>query len=95
MLLGNHRFATCSRCFVMPEYATVEEAITPMQSGVQPLLIAIDGLPCSGKSTMVDRLKDCFEFDCMEALVTRMTKRVSGHGDGQQCRRFADAGPTR
>jgi len=51
--------------FVMPEYATVEEAITLMQIGVDPPIIAIDGLPCSGKSTTVDRLKNRIEFDCI------------------------------
>jgi adenylylsulfate kinase-like enzyme len=58
-------FCNVPAMFVMPEYTTVEEAITLMQTGVEPPIIAIDGLPCSGKSTMVDRLKDRIEFDCI------------------------------
>jgi hypothetical protein len=42
-------FCNVPAMFVMPEYATVEEAITLMQIGVVPPIIAIDGLPCSGK----------------------------------------------
>jgi uridine kinase len=51
--------------FVMPKYATVEEVVTLIESGMQRPLIAIDGLPCSGKSTMVNRLKNRIELDCI------------------------------
>jgi uridine kinase len=51
--------------FVMPRYAIVEDVIALIESGVRPPLVAIDGLPCSGKSTMVDRLRDHIELDCI------------------------------
>ena len=49
----------------MAEWATLEEAITRIEAGVLPPLIAIDGLPCSGKSTMVNRLKERMDFECI------------------------------
>jgi len=33
---------------------------------VQPALIAIDGLPCSGKGTLVAKLKQRVDLDCIE-----------------------------
>jgi uridine kinase len=33
---------------------------------MQPALIAIDGLPCSGKGTLVGRLKERMDLDCIE-----------------------------
>jgi uridine kinase len=49
----------------MPRHVTVEETITLIEAGVQPPLIAIDGLPCSGKTTTVDRLKDRMDLECI------------------------------
>jgi uridine kinase len=49
----------------MGKHATIEEAITAIESGPKPPLIAIDGLPCSGKSTLVDRLSERFASDCI------------------------------
>jgi hypothetical protein len=49
----------------MLKYATLEDVVTLIDSGVQPPLIAIDGLPCSGKSTTVDRLRGHVELDCI------------------------------
>jgi uridine kinase len=64
MLLG-HAGADVLVSSVMPKHATVEDVITMIKSGVRPPLIAVDGLPCSGKSTMVDRLKNHIELDCI------------------------------
>jgi uridine kinase len=49
----------------MAKYTTVEHVLALIESGVRPPIIAIDGLPCSGKSTMVERLKDSIEIDCV------------------------------
>ena len=49
----------------MGKHATIEEAITAIESGPKPPLIAIDGLPCSGKSTLVERLSERFASDCI------------------------------
>jgi hypothetical protein len=57
--------AKCWRVFVMPKHTTLEGIITLIESGVRPPLIAIDGLPCSGKSTIVDRLRDHIKLDCI------------------------------
>jgi uridine kinase len=50
----------------MPQRVSVEEAITRVSKGVRPPLIAIDGLPCSGKGTLVDKLKERVGLDCIE-----------------------------
>jgi uridine kinase len=50
----------------MPERVSVEEVVTRVSKGVQPPLIAIDGLPCSGKGTLVDKLKERVDLDCVE-----------------------------
>jgi uridine kinase len=50
----------------MPERASVEKAVTRVAEGVQPPLITIDGLPCSGKGTLVDKLKERVDLDCIE-----------------------------
>jgi uridine kinase len=36
-----------------------------VERGPKPPLIAIDGLPCSGKSTLVERLKQRLDLDCI------------------------------
>ena len=50
----------------MPERVSVEEVVTRVSKGVQPPLIAIDGLPCSGKGTLVAKLKERVDLDCIE-----------------------------
>jgi hypothetical protein len=55
----------------MPERVSVEKAITRVSRGVQPALIAIDGLPCSGKGTLVGRLKERIDPD--DAATIRST----------------------
>jgi hypothetical protein len=40
--------------------------VTRVAQGVQPPLIAIDGLPCSGKGTLVAKLKERVDLDCVE-----------------------------
>lgn len=40
----------------MPERTTVEHLIARLKRGIDPPLLAIDGLPCAGKSTLVQRL---------------------------------------
>ena len=49
----------------MPERATIDEAIAQVKAGVQPPLIAIDGLPCSGKSTAAKRLVQQLGLECV------------------------------
>jgi len=50
----------------MPERVSVEEVVRRVSKGVQPPLIAIDGLPCSGKGTLVTKLKERVDLDCIE-----------------------------
>jgi hypothetical protein len=50
----------------MPERVSVEQVVTRVSKGVQPPLIAIDGLPCSGKGTLVDSLRERVNLDCIE-----------------------------
>jgi hypothetical protein len=50
----------------MAERISVEEAVERVLKGVQPPLIAIDGLPCSGKGTLVAKLKERVDLDCIE-----------------------------
>jgi hypothetical protein len=45
---------------------SVEKGVAPVARGVQPPLIAIDGLPCSGKGTLVDKLREQVDLDCIE-----------------------------
>lgn len=49
----------------MPKRLTVEAAIAYVERTSQLSLIAIDGLPCSGKSTMANQLARRFEFECI------------------------------
>jgi uridine kinase len=49
----------------MQKYATFEEVVTLIESSVRRPIIAIDGLPCSGKTSMVDRLREHIELDCI------------------------------
>jgi hypothetical protein len=44
---------------------SVEKAVARVARGVQPPLIAIDGLPCSGKGTLVTKLKERVDLDCI------------------------------
>jgi uridine kinase len=44
---------------------TIEAAIAQIERCLQPSLIAIDGLPCSGKSTMAEGLAQRFEAECI------------------------------
>jgi uridine kinase len=46
----------------MPERVTIEAAIAQIKS-CQPSLIAIDGLPCSGKTTLAELLQRRLEVD--------------------------------
>ena len=50
----------------MPERVSVEEVVTRISKRVPPPLIAIDGLPCSGKGTLVDKLREQVDLDCIE-----------------------------
>ena len=49
----------------MPERVTVDEAIRRAERGVQPPVIAIDGLPCSGKSTLAADLSKRINGECV------------------------------
>jgi uridine kinase len=44
---------------------SVEKAVARVARGVRPPLIAIDGLPCSGKGTLVTKLKERVDLDCI------------------------------
>ena len=50
----------------MPERVSVEEVVTRISKGVPPPLIAIDGLPCAGKGSLVDKLREQVDLDCIE-----------------------------
>ena len=49
----------------MPRRSDICEVITRVAKGVHPPLIAIDGLPCSGKSTLVENLQAHVDLDCI------------------------------
>ena len=50
----------------MPPSVTVDEAINELGRCSRTAIIAIDGLPCSGKSTMTARLKERLDADVIE-----------------------------
>lgn len=58
---------TCSlgSIFEMPKRATIEAVRTLIQAGVNPPLVAIDGLPCAGKTTLASRLSESMDFECI------------------------------
>ena len=45
--------------------ADADEVIARLARAPEPPLIAIDGLPCSGKSTLAERLQHAHGFDCI------------------------------
>ena len=47
----------------MVERVSVEEVVTRVSKRVPPPLIAIDGLPCSGKGTLVGKLREQVDLD--------------------------------
>jgi len=47
----------------MAKVLSVEDAIKSVRADLQPPLLAIDGLPCAGKSTTVDLLKERIDFE--------------------------------
>jgi uridine kinase len=49
----------------MPKRGTIGAAQTLLQSGLVPPLAAVDGLPCAGKSTLVSRLNEGVDFECI------------------------------
>src|SRR5262245_30427216 len=49
----------------MPDRATIDKAIAKLKVTVRPRLIAIDGLPCSGKSTAAKRLVQQLGLQCV------------------------------
>jgi len=49
----------------LPDRVSVEEAVIRISQQAQPPLIAIDGLPCSGKSTLLVKLKERVDLDCI------------------------------
>jgi len=57
--------AVARRC-EMVERVSVEEVVTRVSKRVPPPLIAIDGLPCSGKGTLVGKLREQVDLDCIE-----------------------------
>ena len=46
---------------------------------MQPPLIAIDGLSCSGKGTLVSKLKERVDLDCIELDDLYYPKKTGGH----------------
>ena len=48
----------------MSKRASIEDVLAAA-SRVDPPLIAIDGLPCSGKSTLAERVRQKLGFDCL------------------------------
>jgi len=49
----------------MLERTTVDDLIARLQRGIEPPILAVDGLPCAGKSTMVGRLAEHIPLDCI------------------------------
>ena len=49
----------------MAERVTAEEVVARLSRMVDPPLIAIDGLPCSGKSTLAEQLQAAHGFECL------------------------------
>jgi uridine kinase len=49
----------------MARRVTAEEVLERAAGSIDPPLVAIDGLPCSGKSTLAGRLQDEFGFECV------------------------------
>jgi hypothetical protein len=54
-----------SRQTQMPDRLTIEAAFAHLERCTRPSLIAIDGLPCSGKSTITNRLAQRLELECV------------------------------
>lgn len=50
----------------MAELVSIAELISIIRSGIEPPLLAIDGLPCAGKSTLVERVAQHVDLDCIE-----------------------------
>jgi len=50
----------------MPNCLTIEAAIAQFEHRARPSVIGIDGLPCSGKSTMVARLRQRIDLECVQ-----------------------------
>ena len=49
----------------MAHRVTAEEVLERAAGSIDPPLVAIDGLPCSGKTTLAERLQDKFGFECV------------------------------
>jgi uridine kinase len=49
----------------MPLRATPDEVIIRLAQPFSPPLIAIDGLPCSRKSTLANKIQSVYGFDCL------------------------------
>ena len=49
----------------MGKHATIAEVIAAIERGPKPPLIAIDGLPCSGKTALVEQLSERLDLDCI------------------------------
>jgi uridine kinase len=44
---------------------TADEVVARLADLPAPTLIAIDGLPCSGKSTLAERIQSAYGFECL------------------------------
>lgn len=49
----------------MPLRVTPDEVVSRLARTLEPPLVAIDGLPCSGKSTLAERIQAAYGFDCL------------------------------
>jgi len=49
----------------VPLRVTVDEVVARLAELAAPTLIAIDGLPCSGKSTLADKIQAAHGFECL------------------------------
>jgi hypothetical protein len=61
----DNRPPTRATAIDMPERVTIEAARTLLLTGVAPPLVAVDGLPCAGKSTLVSQLNEGVDFECI------------------------------
>jgi len=49
----------------LAERVTIEQVVAAIERGPKPPLVAIDGLPCSGKTTLVEQLSERLDLDCI------------------------------
>jgi uridine kinase len=59
----------------MPARVSIDDVIARIARGVYPPLIAVDGLPCAGKTTLVEYLRSRIDLECMQLDEFVLTER--------------------